>query len=89
MQRECVTTISSSGEALMIVINDMLDFSKIESGMMELESHSFNVRKCVEEALALFAPQIRIKNLAAMYLFAPHIFPIIASSSSSFVLDLG
>jgi two-component system, sensor histidine kinase and response regulator len=73
IQRECVTTISSSGEALMIVINDILDFSKIESGMMELESHSFNVRKCVEESLALFAPQIRIKNLEAMYLFAPNV----------------
>ena len=70
MQRECVTTISSSGEALMIVINDVLDFSKIEAGKMELESRSFNVRKCVEEALAIFAAQIRIKNLEAVYLFA-------------------
>ena len=73
MQRDCVSTISSSGESLMNVINDVLDFSKIESGRMELESRSFNVRNCVEEALDLFAAQIRIKGLEAVYLVAPDV----------------
>ena len=73
MQRDCVSTISSSGESLMIVINDILDFSKIESGRMELESRSFNVRNCVEEALDLFAAQIRIKGLEGVYLVAPDV----------------
>ena len=73
MQRDCVSTISSSGESLMTVINDILDFSKIESGRMELESRSFNVRNCVEEALDLFAAQIRIKGLEAVYLVAPDV----------------
>jgi signal transduction histidine kinase/CheY-like chemotaxis protein len=73
MQRDCVKTISSSGESLMTVINDILDFSKIESGRMELESRSFNVRNCVEEALDLFAAQIRIKGLEAVYLVAPDV----------------
>jgi signal transduction histidine kinase len=73
MQRDCLKTISSSGESLMTVINDILDFSKIESGRMELESRSFNVRDCVEEALDLFAAQIRIKGLEAVYLVAPDV----------------
>jgi signal transduction histidine kinase len=73
MQRDCVSTISSSGESLMIVINDILDFSKIESGRLELESRSFNVRICVEEALDLFAAQIRIKGLEGVYLVAPDV----------------
>jgi signal transduction histidine kinase/DNA-binding response OmpR family regulator len=73
MQRDCVSTISASGESLMTVINDILDFSKIESGRMELESRSFNVRNCVEEALDLFAAQIRIKRLEAVYLVAPDV----------------
>jgi signal transduction histidine kinase/DNA-binding response OmpR family regulator len=73
MQRECVNTISSSGELLMTVINDILDFSKIESGRMELESRSFDVRDCVEEALALFSPQIRGKGLEAVSLVAPDV----------------
>src|SRR3984885_6901319 len=71
MQRECITTISTSGESLMTVINDILDFSKIESGRMELESRSFNLRNCVEEALDLFAAQIRVKGLEAVYQVAP------------------
>ncbi len=73
MQRDCVSTISASGESLMTVINDILDFSKIESGRMELESRSFNIRNCVEEALDLFAAQIRIKGLEAVYLVAPDV----------------
>ena len=73
MQRDCLKTISSSGESLMTVINDILDFSKIESGRMELESRSFNIRNCVEEALDLFAAQIRIKGLEAVYLVAPDV----------------
>ena len=67
MQLDCVRTINTSGESLMTVINDILDFSKIESGRMELESRPFNLRDCVEEALDLFAAQIRIKGLEGVY----------------------
>jgi signal transduction histidine kinase/CheY-like chemotaxis protein len=73
MQRDCVKTISTSGESLMTVINDVLDFSKIESGRMDLESRSFNVRDCVEEALDLFGAQIRMKGLEAVYYVAPDV----------------
>jgi signal transduction histidine kinase/DNA-binding response OmpR family regulator len=73
MQRDCVSTISASGASLLTVINDILDFSKIESGRMELERRSFNVRNCVEEALDLFAAEIRIKRLEAVYLVAPDV----------------
>jgi signal transduction histidine kinase/CheY-like chemotaxis protein len=73
MQQECVSTITTSGESLMTVINDILDFSKIESGRMELESRAFNVPDCVEEALDLFAAQIRVKGLEAVYQVAPDV----------------
>jgi PAS domain S-box-containing protein len=73
MQRDCVNTISTSGESLMTVINDILDFSKIESGRMQLETRSFNLERCIEEAIDLFAAPIRIKGLEAVYLVAPEI----------------
>ena len=73
MQRDCVNTIQSSGESLLSVINDILDFSKMESGGMQLEANSFQLRQCVEEAMGLFAPQIRLKGLEAPYLIAPEV----------------
>ncbi len=72
-QRECVHTIQTSGEALMSVINDVLDFSKIESGKMDLEQRSFDLRQCIEDAIDLFAARIREKKLEAAYLIAPEV----------------
>ena len=68
MQRDCVNTIQTSGESLLSVINDILDFSKIESGRMQMEASSFNLQQCVEEALGIFASQIRVKGLEAIFL---------------------
>ena len=72
-QRDCVDTIHHSGEALLTVINDILDFSKIESGKLNLEQRPFNLRRCVEETVDLFATQIREKKLEAAYLIAPEV----------------
>ena len=72
-QRDCVTTIQTSGEALLSVINDILDFSKIESGKMQLETDAFNLEQCVEEALGVLMAQIRGKGLEAAYLIAPEV----------------
>ena len=73
MQRECVETINVSGETLLAVINDILDYSKIEAGRLELEKRAFNIRQCVEEAFDIFATQLRSKQLEAFYLVAPEI----------------
>jgi PAS domain S-box-containing protein len=73
LQRDCVSTISTSGESLLTVINDILDFSKIESGRMQLETRPFQLERCIEEAIDLFAAAIRIKGLEAVYLVAPEI----------------
>jgi signal transduction histidine kinase/CheY-like chemotaxis protein/HPt (histidine-containing phosphotransfer) domain-containing protein len=72
-QVEMVNLIRDSAFSLLQIIDDILDFSKIEAGRMELESRSFNLRNCVEEALDLFAAQVRIKRLEAVYLVASDI----------------
>ncbi|PTX90650.1 response regulator [Opitutus sp. ER46] len=66
-QRDYVSTIRTSGEALLTIINDILDFSKIESGKMELERARFELSACVEEALDLFALQAAAKRLEIGY----------------------
>ncbi len=66
-QTEYVETIRSSGEALLAVINDILDLSKIEGGMMELERQPFDLRTCIEEALDLGAKNAFEKGLKLRY----------------------
>jgi PAS domain S-box-containing protein len=66
-QRDYVSTIRTSGEALLTIINDILDFSKIESGKMELDHSPFELSLCLEDALDLFALQAAAKKLEIGY----------------------
>jgi signal transduction histidine kinase len=55
--------IRKSADTLVAVINDILDFTKMESGKMELEEHPFEVYACVHEVISLFAMEASRKNL--------------------------
>jgi len=55
-QRDQVATLTSSGESLLAVINDILDYSKLEAGRVEFESIPFDPSRLVEEVGALLAP---------------------------------
>ena len=68
-QREFAEIIRTSGDALLTIINDILDFSKIEAGRMDIESHPFDLRECVESALDLVSPRAIEKHLDIAYLF--------------------
>lgn len=54
-QRRYVASISNSAKALLNAINDLLDYSKIESGKMELESKLFNLEKTLDDCITIFA----------------------------------
>ena len=62
-QRGYTEIVRSSSDSLLVIINDVLDFSKIESGQLELESQPFSVRDCVEGSLDLVAAQAAAKDL--------------------------
>jgi signal transduction histidine kinase/DNA-binding response OmpR family regulator len=66
-QYEYTETIKSCGESLLGVINDILDYSKIESGKMELEEKDFDVRTCIEEVLDVFAGKAADIGLDLIY----------------------
>ncbi|MEM8604171.1 MAG: response regulator, partial [Cyanobacteria bacterium P01_H01_bin.121] len=70
-QRDFTETIRTSSDALLAIINDILDFSKIESEKLDLELQTFKLRRCVEEALYLCAPQAAAKHLELAYLVEP------------------
>jgi signal transduction histidine kinase/DNA-binding response OmpR family regulator len=56
-------TIRNSGEALLVIINDVLDYSKIEAGKLEMFPERFNLERCVHEVTLLLQPRAREKNL--------------------------
>ncbi len=62
-QREYAETIRSSSESLLTVINDVLDFSRIEAGKLHIEPLEFDLRDCVEGAAANLAVQAAEKRL--------------------------
>ena len=66
-QRMYTQTISTCGETLLNVINDILDFSKIESGKMELEREDFDLRRCIEGTLDMFASRAAESGLELIY----------------------
>ena len=67
-QKEYVKTIRSSGEALLAIINDILDLSKMEEGMMELELQPFDLRSSIEASLDLIEAIASKKGLKLGYL---------------------
>ena len=62
-QNDMLTTITSCGKGLLTVVNDILDYSKIESGKLELELEEFEPIKCIEDVILLSKLQTNIKNI--------------------------
>ena len=70
-QRELVSGIRTSAEALLTLINDILDLSKIEAGKMTMEQIDFNLRALLEEVADLFAPRAFSKRLELCCALSP------------------
>ncbi len=62
-QRDFAEVVRSSGDALLHVIDDILDYSKIEAGKLDLERAPFDLRECVEGALDIVAPRASQKEI--------------------------
>jgi PAS domain S-box-containing protein len=62
-QRDCAQTIKSSASALLLLINDVLDLSKIEAGKLELLTRPTQLREVVADVARLLATQALAKGL--------------------------
>jgi len=62
-QRKYAEAVQESGESLLIVINDILDISKLEVGKVEIESIDFNLAETVESAVTLLASKAHSKDI--------------------------
>ena len=66
-QHDYVETIRSSGDSLLSVIIQILDYSKIDSGKMEIEFRPFELKSCVEASLNLVRSRASEKSLNLSY----------------------
>ncbi|MCF2856527.1 two-component sensor histidine kinase BarA [Pseudoalteromonas sp. SMS1] len=62
-QKDYLDTIELSANSLLTIISDILDFSKLEAGAMELENIQFQLRDAVNEVMTLLAPSAYEKQL--------------------------
>ncbi|WP_050605156.1 response regulator [Ruegeria sp. 6PALISEP08] len=76
-QQLYVNTIRNSGEALLVIINDVLDYSKIEADKLVLHPEHFDLERCILEVAMLLQPSVRDKGLTLLVdydLFLPTLF---------------
>ncbi|TCD28512.1 response regulator [Pedobacter psychrodurus] len=59
-----ITSIEQAGENLLVIINDILDISKIEAGMMRIVNKPFSIRGLLHSVEVLFSERVRSKNLS-------------------------
>ncbi|WJW76145.1 ATP-binding protein [Thiohalobacter sp. IOR34] len=67
-QRDYTTTIRKSATNLLVIVNDILDLSKIESGKLSLEVAPFDLREALEDSVDLMAPVAHQKGLELVLL---------------------
>ena len=72
-QRDHLTVARRSAETLLGLLNDVLDFSRIESGRLELRPVHFSLRQCVKEAAGTLVPAAEQKGLKLSVAIAPDI----------------
>jgi signal transduction histidine kinase/ActR/RegA family two-component response regulator len=77
-QRDAIGTIIKSSDHMLMLINEILDLSKIDAGRMELFPGDFNLKKTIEEMEDLFQPECEEKGLGLRMQFESdeHFLPV-------------
>ena len=70
-QRDFLAKALSSGRALLGILNDILDYSKIEAGRMDIEQTPFSIEEVLREVGDLFSARLAEKNIELFFDIAP------------------
>ncbi len=73
VQRDCAETIRSSADALLAIMSDILDYSKIEAGRLRVDSIDFDLRTAVEHVVGPFREKASAKGLEFVCLVQPDV----------------
>jgi signal transduction histidine kinase/ActR/RegA family two-component response regulator len=72
-QRQCLNLQIDAGQTLLGIVNEILDYSKIEAGKLDLEATDFDLRRLIDDSVALVADQARSKGLLLEAIVAPDV----------------
>jgi CheY-like chemotaxis protein len=72
-QRAHVLAVHEAGQALLTIINDILDLSRLEAGRLELDGITFDLKTLLDRLVALIEPRARAKGLALELSLAPDV----------------
>ena len=81
--RDCVEAIPGSGQALVRVVDDMLDMARLEADRLTLEAIPFNVRDVVAEAARLMTPGAEARGIALIWEVADDVPPALGGDPSA------
>jgi CheY-like chemotaxis protein/nitrogen-specific signal transduction histidine kinase len=76
-QRELATIVRSSSESLLALIDNILDFARIEGGQIRVERFQFHLRECVDGAVRLMREQADAKALSMEVSIADAVPPVV------------
>jgi PAS domain S-box-containing protein len=80
-QHRAAVTIRESGENLLRILNDVLDFSKLDAGRMDFEDLAFDLHSLLSYAIEIVMPRARVKTLALKVDIAPDVPQFIRSDA--------
>lgn len=80
-QRESAETVYRSGEALLALIDDLLDVARIEAGTVQLELGSFRLQRTIEQSVELLASRASERGLDLAYRVAPDVPPVLVGDA--------
>jgi signal transduction histidine kinase/DNA-binding response OmpR family regulator len=81
-QRQYVATIKSSGDTMLALIGDILDFSRIEAGKLTIDPHETRLRTGLEEVCDLLAPRAAEKGIELILSIDPSLPDTVLADSS-------
>lgn len=80
-QKEYLKAIEVSGDAMVLLINDILDLAKVDAGKLVFEETPFKLENSMATMLHLFEPKIQEKNLSFVHEYDPKIPDVLIGDS--------
>ncbi len=83
-QTEWVSAVQSSGDALLTILNDILEFSRLEAGRTSVEAQPFESRRAIEDIVTLITPRAREKGIGLHLTIADDVPAILIGDAGRF-----